>query len=739
MKKKTLAKVPPAIRPEPGASRPDSVAAALVVFSLFLLLVATPLLNRSAEPRWDARDLNYPAFAYLSDAIRGGALPMWDPFTHCGYPYHADPLMPTINPVALAIGLLVSDAALGFILFWLFHWWLAGAGMLLLVRHLGGGTAGGLAAALAWAFSGYFVGLPQITPMVVTGAWFPLVVLAAERAVSPFRPGWALLGGCAFGLSLLGGYPGIGTFSGLALAIWLLLRHLPQGDVDAAAAGTHSAGRRASRIAVVLCVIGVVALAIWSPVLSSFFTEGSRYTGRVAPVSPTAVDSFTPQAMLSLFFPFATIAGKDWMGLDITMANGYAGALTIPLALFWFLRAGGKRRPWWLAAFVLFAFVVSLGPAAGLRTLLYYAFPPLRFVRYSSIFRLYWLFGLAVAAGLAVSRLARHPEERPFAARLALGWIGATLLALAVTFVFFDSHGVSAAGLMPRLVLPAAVVLPAGWLLLRFWAGAAAAGFDRFATLLLAALFLVDAGLHVAGNSDTLWVERDSMRQAEAYRRADTGVRGEPGPRHPPMRFGYYNVQQVVKEPMVQGYVAMSSKGFDEGLCKSRFVEVMASPVRYWISPGVEVSLDEETVLSRLSAIGAGMPVPVFVGRNPGGLPRAAAVPGGYGQVRILSYSPERIEMTVEVPGGAGGFLASTDRYAAGWKAFVDGKPVDVEPFNLYFRGIALPPGRHDVRWEYRPRFFEPLLVLSILALTGSFAGGIVWLRRRATADRGAA
>ena len=231
---------------------------------------------------------------------------------------------------------------------------------------------------------------------------------------------------------------------------------------------------------------------------------------------------------------------------------------------------------------------------------------------------------------------------------------------------------------------------------------------------------------HLYNNMETVGVPRDSIRQVEMYHRRGTDIAGEPGPRHPPRRWNFFNVQQVIKEPIVQGYIAMQSKGFDEILSASSFVEVMKSPVRFWLSPGVERTPPLDSALAVLSGTGAGSPVPVFTAEVPKGLSTEKVVPGTYGSTGIRSYSPEKIEMDVEVPGKNGAFLASTERSAPGWKAWVDGVPQKVLKVNLYFRGIPVPAGRHAVTWKYEPELWGPLVAVSLLTLLSALGAGLV-------------
>lgn len=185
------------------------------------------------------------------------------------------------------------------------------------------------------------------------------------------------------------------------------------------------------------------------------------------------------------------------------------------------------------------------------------------------------------------------------------------------------------------------------------------------------------------------------------------------------------NTQQDTKVPVVAGYVTMKTKGFDEVLCRSDFVEVLISPIRFWLSSGTEPSPSEEKALEVLSGVGSGVPVPVFVNEVINVHSGERAVPGAFGKVAVRLHSPERVDIDAEVPGTGNAVLASTERYAAGWKARVDGAPADVFRVNLYFRGVIVPPGKHTVTWEYDPSLWRPLVGISLASLLASLAGGI--------------
>lgn len=707
-----------------GLQRFDRWWIAALAYTSALLLLLTPLLFHKVDPMWDAFDIGYPSFTFLADSIREGRFPLWDPYTNCGMPFHADPAGLTLNPIAILLGVLVSSTSLGFLWFWAFYWWLGGFGMIWLARHYGASPVGAFAAAVAYALSGFFLAHAEHTGFIIVAGCLPWILLCAERAVMRSSVAYALLAGGAMGFCSYGGYPGMTLFFCFALAFWLMLRFLPGSAL--AMTETRSFFTRALWICLTLAIIAIIFVAVWSPSLHAFLVDGRGYTDRVDPLPlerATRNEPFTFAAALSLFFPYVTFTGRSWMGCDVSMSNAYMGMLTLPLAIFW----GGKtgwRRSWWIILFVVFIFIVSLGGKYGLRTLLYYLYLPSRYSQFNAPFRLFWIFPVCLVAGLGLTRLACHPEERRSLLRIILLWALGAGGAAIVFAVISTKLGVPFLPDLYRLFAPGTVILIIGGAFLWFWSAKGDERTTRLAPLILALLILADMSIHLYNNSGTVWNGRTESKEVEKYQQRSTLVNGPPQARLSGRPYGYFNAQQVIKRPLVQGYVTMKSEGFDEILCQSRFVEVLSGPYRFWLSPGVEPASSKEQALAILTETGADMPVPVLVEQPVAGLGSGRVLPGQFGLVEIRSYAPEQIEMYVDVPGAAGAFLASTERSTPGWKAFVDGRPQTAQKVNLFFRGIYLPAGQHVVVWKYEPEWWVTLVWVSYLTLIGAFVAG---------------
>ena len=88
---------------------------------------------------------------------------------------------------------------------------------------------------------------------------------------------------------------------------------------------------------------------------------------------------------------------------------------------------------------------------------------------------------------------------------------------------------------------------------------------------------------------------------------------------------------------------------------------------------------------------------------------------------RIELYEPNRIDIRTSCD--APSILVLSDNHYPGWRAAVDGGKVETLRVDYNLRGVALPPGTHEVRFTYRPKFALAGLLLSLLAA----AGLLVW------------
>jgi hypothetical protein len=109
------------------------------------------------------------------------------------------------------------------------------------------------------------------------------------------------------------------------------------------------------------------------------------------------------------------------------------------------------------------------------------------------------------------------------------------------------------------------------------------------------------------------------------------------------------------------------------------------------------------------------------------GVPEArSAVPAG--SARIVSYEPDRV--VVDASLSRRGVVVLGDNWFPGWRATVDGKPVDVERVDYVLRGTVVDAGRHRVEYVYEPASWRIGWLLTLAGLL-ALAAALLLSRRR--------
>jgi hypothetical protein len=89
------------------------------------------------------------------------------------------------------------------------------------------------------------------------------------------------------------------------------------------------------------------------------------------------------------------------------------------------------------------------------------------------------------------------------------------------------------------------------------------------------------------------------------------------------------------------------------------------------------------------------------------------------GSARIRTDEAERVVVEIETAHEA--VLLLTDAWYPGWQAWLGDRPVPVLRADYLFRAVRVPPGAHEIRFEFRPASLRWGIALSL-------TGGLVWL-----------
>ena len=154
-------------------------------------------------------------------------------------------------------------------------------------------------------------------------------------------------------------------------------------------------------------------------------------------------------------------------------------------------------------------------------------------------------------------------------------------------------------------------------------------------------------------------------------------------------------------------------------------------PRARWV-PAAQSVPDAAAALAGLRATGDDHRPATFIEAPP---TQVAAVSGGTAAagsaaetaVQWQQDSPTRIVLRVDAP--AAGWLVLADAFYPGWEARVDGQPTPIYAADGLFRAVAVPPGPHEVTFDFRPRSLR--LGAALAAVGVVLAAAVLWLAGR--------
>lgn len=702
----------------------------------------------------------YPNYHFAAQTLRQGVIPLWNPHLYSGLPFAADAQSGLFYPVNLAVFLLTPNLTLHTLEYLaIFHFWLAGFGMYLFLRHgpyLHLHPLAALTGAIAFEFSDLFIVHFGNLNMIAVAAWLPLILLTFQQAIARRRAGYALASGAFLAIATLAGHMQITLFILLALGLYTLWEIFSGANRRAAIRSLLLAG---------LITVGLSALWLF-PTL-----EMSRHTLRASlSYAEAAAYSLNPAQLIGLLIPnyFGRDPALHW-GPFSRVETGYIGILTLLLAVIALaLRADRQMR--FMALLAGVSFLLALGDNAILHGWLSLS-PGFGQFRAPARYILLLDFALATLAAGGLNSLLTPLTEagrKTFGAVLrALTWIlgGLTVISLPLAYYALLVTQDRNAEIFRR-------------------AQAAATGVATFAGLVTAGLIL----LHLAQSGRLKGVALGlSALVLIGLDLFSLGANVDVGRADPTAGFNHPAALAFLRENSGLNRVEVTTDVWhlwqpDTALLNGLYDAwglynplTLANTTRYWQeavprhSAAYNLLGIKYIVASKAGAPADGNIVPVFdadpdinIYLNLDALPRLLFVPravkvdsaeaalaalkapdfdptaaviledcpapaettSGSASIALQEYSLHAVQAGVNTT--APGYLFLSDAWYPGWQATVDGQPAPVCRANYAFRAVPVPAGEHQIRLVFEPLSWKIGLGISGLTVLGLLAFVII-------------
>jgi hypothetical protein len=686
--------------PQPRAKR----IAALVYASLLAdvaLFFHKPLFSAAYLFPWDFRGVQLPMLTFLMDQLHQGHFPLWNPFSYCGYPVFANIEACFFQPLILAAAFIASRTSadsLPMLLEWavVLQVWAAGIVAYHLFRNFGAGKIPAWTGAVMFQTGGYFASRAEHIGTMMAVAWMPLAWLAVVKLRQEFRPAWLAALAAALGLSVLGGAPAA-TFavfaSTAALAAVLILMRLARPRLLIGAACG--------------CLLGL-ALAAVEFLPAAQLTEHSvaRYRadwlGKGGGLHWESLVSLVSPDHYHIF-EMSRFHGPG----DPTFLYLYVSLAGLALAIYG-LTQWRNRYAMSLGLIVLFGILFMLGEHTAIWRLIYPILPEkVRLGIHPE-----YTYGI-VSLGLAgLAAIGLDSLRAANAARLAIGAVIAVDL-----FLVGSGRPMNCASVKdePGVTRTAFEGSPELLNEIRRYANR-----DYPPTRIDA----VDGGADWATSGPVIEVPTangSSPMALEHIIQLRLFL-------HPGDRWGWYypieNLDSPALDPMNVKYLIASQKAAERLRTLPRFRSVESLPLGLELFENLSV-MPRFFLVNKVQRVTSDLEVRELVGRQlvsfrdtavtsqpVTGL--SAAAGGDAGVVQVIDYQADSLRLSVRTPQAA--FLVLAESFYPGWRAWVDGAPVEIVRTDIAFRGLVVPAGAHEVAMRFQPAILPLSLAISLAA-----------------------
>ncbi|MFH1859495.1 MAG: YfhO family protein [bacterium] len=371
-----------------------NIIAFLIILGVAFLFFSNVIFSDYTFGYGDLHRYFYPLRFYAASCIKEGILPLWNPYLFSGYPCLSALQLGIFYPVSILAYILPFH--LGFNLYIVSHFLLAGIFMYLLMREWKTGFTGSLISALSYAFGGYMLSVVDMLTTLSAAAWTPLIFLFYTKALVTHTFRYTILTGITLGIAFLGGEPSVWYMVSMTLGLYSIYS-LPRY-------------KGAVRTFILSFLISIAFfLPQLLPLLEIIFYS-TRSNGME--LSHVISLSLKPWEIFNLICPFFTGNYVDknhfWFGQS-WLEGIYLGILPFLLSMFAIFTRGTR---FWSLMLLLFLLIALAGSTfgGGIYHFFYQYLPGFNLIRYPVKFFSIAAFALSILAGFGYESMNRHKK-----------------------------------------------------------------------------------------------------------------------------------------------------------------------------------------------------------------------------------------------------------------------------------------------------------------------------------------
>ncbi|MDQ6761066.1 MAG: hypothetical protein M3015_00390 [Bacteroidota bacterium] len=395
---------------------------------LIILFVAyLPLSSFYFGMKNDAFSDNFPDKYFLSEAVRNGIFPLWNPYMNFGFPIYADPGFAYWNPVTWLFA-LIGYNAYTLTVEVLCYIYIGGVCMYNAGRYLKFPSNTALTVAAMYMCSGFFVGSIQYINFITAAAFLPFLLQSFLQLFQYPSVKYSAKFSLAFYCVLMSGHPAIPLASSYLIIILFIIFCFTYCKDE-----NFHFKKIISYF--IISVIFLVLLAL--PIIYSYAAIWKFY-GRNAihqsfKITSTGLDF---SSFISLIFPFSTTPHSKLFTNDVAMRNLYFSGIGLISMLFAFKQKNKLITAFFFAGIIML--VLSFG--GNFKTSLYNFLPGLNYVRANGEFRVFPILLFSLISGFGIKAIINNKNYAVLFEKIIKGLVVIISLLFVLLIVIYKNN-----------------------------------------------------------------------------------------------------------------------------------------------------------------------------------------------------------------------------------------------------------------------------------------------------------
>ena len=367
----------------------------ILVFTAILFVAFLPISTFLFSLKNDAFTNYFPAKFFISESIKAGYLPLWNPYINFGFPQYGDMNAGYWSPITWLIAATVGYNAYTFTLETLLYILLSGVGMYMLTGFWKLDEKVRFIAAIAFMCSGYNIGHLQHFNWLSGAAFIPWFFWSYLLLLNKFSAQHCLQAVLLFYLLVASAHPGI-IISAAYFFLCVSIFFLSQQNGHLSFTETVKKWSISNGILLLLFLLISIGMIVGYLDIIPFFLRGEKVNLIDSLLTPT-----TFQSWMSVLFPFSITKNDAFFNTDISMRNCY---FSLTLLLFIILACFNQKNNWQKFLLVIGSLFVLLSTGGIFKTFAYKFIPFIGYVRLNGEFRIFSLLCFIIVAAIELDK-----------------------------------------------------------------------------------------------------------------------------------------------------------------------------------------------------------------------------------------------------------------------------------------------------------------------------------------------